>query len=123
MRLVPVYLACLAAAACVPATAPPQPVRAPVAAVPATAPAAAPREYGPLIGIDANYAKSVFGEPRIDVSERGGRKLQFANASCVLDLYLYPESPGGEATVAHADTRTRAGAPVDQDWCVNTLRQ
>lgn len=61
-----------------------------------------------------------FGQPRIDLQEGKGRKLQFAGPICVLDAYLYPQGRG-EAVVTHIDTRQRDGAPIDQASCVLAL--
>ena len=59
-----------------------------------------------------------FGAPALDVREGTARKLQFSNAICVLDLYLYPRAGGGEAVVTHIDARFPDGRDLDRASCV-----
>lgn len=79
------------------------------------------REYGPLIGLDANALSARFGAPRLQVREGDGTKLQYAANACVLDAYLYPAPGGGTPRVAHVDTRSRDGRAVDQANCITTI--
>jgi hypothetical protein len=65
--------------------------------------------------------KRMFGEPRIDVIEVSGRKLQFSGKACILDAYLYPEGKGGAEVVTHVDARRSDGAEVDRAACVDAL--
>jgi hypothetical protein len=73
-----------------------------------------------VLGKDIAALKRLFGEPRLDVIEVNGRKLQFAGAACVLDAYLYSE--GGREVVTYIDTRRSDGAEVDRAACVNALQ-
>ncbi len=82
----------------------------------------APKGLEYVMGQDANSLRQLFGEPRLDVREEVGRKLQFAGAPCVLDVYLYPDTQGRE-TVTHIDARRSDGAEVDKASCVNALQQ
>lgn len=112
-RLFP--LSALALAAC--ATTPPAPVK-PVAPVIVEQP-----ESGDLIGLAANELGARFGQPRLQVREGAGTKLQFTTSSCVLDAYLYPPPSGqGLARVTHIDTRNREGRNVDQAICIRALQ-
>ncbi|MEO5868154.1 MAG: hypothetical protein ABIS14_00315 [Sphingomonas sp.] len=68
---------------------------------------------GALIGL--------FGQPLADVREGPGRKLQFGNATCVLDAYLYPKG-AGEPLVSYVDARQTDGSPIDRASCVGALQ-
>ncbi len=74
-----------------------------------------------VIGKDSAALIRLFGEPRLNVQEANGRKLQFVGAACVLDIYLYPEGAGGTEIATHIDGRRRDGAEVDRAACVNAL--
>lgn len=65
----------------------------------------------------------LFGEPRLDVQEVYGRKLQFSATPCVLDAYLYPDGKNGAEVVTHIDARRSDGAEVDRASCVNALQR
>lgn len=75
-----------------------------------------------VIGKDAGALKRLFGEPRLDVVEVYGRKLQFAGKACVLDAYLYPEGKGNAEIVTYVDARRSDGAAVDRAACVEALQ-
>ena len=89
----------------------PAPVTTPIRAV-AT-------QRGDLIGLDANALATRFGQPRLQVREGDGIKLQFAGGPCLLDAYLYP-SPS-LPRVTHVDTRNREGLPVAQAECIRMI--
>lgn len=75
-----------------------------------------------VIGSPAGTLTQRFGAPRIDLAEGDARKLQFAGASCVLDIYLYPPRPGAEPTAAHVDARLRqGGAAIDGGACIREV--
>ncbi|APG61698.1 hypothetical protein LPB140_01320 [Sphingorhabdus lutea] len=74
-----------------------------------------------VLGRDKNSLVRMFGEPRLDVQEPYGRKLQFVGKACILDAYLYPEGKGNSEIVTHVDARRRDGAEVDRAACVNAL--
>ncbi len=76
-----------------------------------------------VMGRNAAALKSMFGEPRLDLREAVGRKLQFSGSPCVLDAYLYARKRGGEEVVTHIDARRSDGAEVDRASCVNALRK
>jgi hypothetical protein len=73
------------------------------------------------MGKDVATLKRLFGEPRLDVVEVVGRKLQFTGTACVLDAYLYPDGKGGAEIVTHVDARRSDGAAVDRAACVDAL--
>jgi len=118
---------CVSAPASQPA---PVPARTPAAAAPPTRAAAAipPRPALDIRGLeaiiskDAGTLKRLFGEPRLDVIEVYGRKLQFAGKACVLDAYLYPEGKGRTEIVTYVDARRSDGAAVDRAACVQALQ-
>ncbi|MDQ3144192.1 MAG: hypothetical protein M3Q57_04855 [Pseudomonadota bacterium] len=83
---------------------------------------AQPPQRGGLIGLEASELAARFGQPRLQVREGVGTKLQYATAACVLDAYLYPPASGaGVARVAHVDTRNREGRSVDQSGCIAAI--
>jgi hypothetical protein len=98
----------------VPSRPPPQPFRAP--------------EIEQGAGLDSVIQKDAaaltreFGPPRLDVHEGDMRKLQFAGAPCVLDVYLYPLRPGAEPVATYVDARRESdGRNVDRVACIAAL--
>lgn len=88
---------------------------------------AAPR-YNPVglegvIGRTARFLETGFGRPALDIREGPARKLQYAGAACVLDLYLYPPRGGGEAIVTYVDARRPDGTDFDRASCVAALER
>lgn len=123
MRIVKpsVPLAALLLAACS-GTVPPARPAGPLA-VPGRVPVPEqPSNLAPIRGLSAPQLLTRFGQPRLDVTEGKGRKLQFVGPICVLDAYLYPPEHGaGAATVTWVDARQRDGSPLDQASCVAAL--
>lgn len=74
-----------------------------------------------MLGKDIATLKRLFGEPRLDIIEVYGRKLQFTGKACVLDAFLYPDGKGGTEIVTHIDARRSDGAEVDRASCVEAL--
>lgn len=74
-----------------------------------------------LMGQNATTLIQMFGTPQADVHEGSARRLQFANATCVLDTYLYPPSGHGEAVVSYLDARQTDGSPIDRASCVGAI--
>jgi len=64
---------------------------------------------------------TMFGTPIADVREGTARKLQYGNATCVLDAYLYPNGKG-EPVVSYVDARQTDGSPIDRASCVGALQ-
>lgn len=81
-----------------------------------------PRSAGTdrVLGASAAMLTAMFGQPQSDVREGDARKLQYGNATCVLDTYLYPRG-SGEAVVSYIDARQTDGSPVDRASCVAAL--
>ena len=81
---------------------------------------------GGVAGLDRVMGQSggaligLFGQPVADVREGSARKLQFGNATCVLDAYLYPKGRG-EPVVTYLDARQTDGSPIDRASCVGAL--
>jgi hypothetical protein len=77
-----------------------------------------------VIGADSAALQRQFGTPRLDVWEGDARKLQFSGEACVLDIYLYPPSPGAAPTATYVDARRASdGLDVDRASCVKALRR
>lgn len=74
-----------------------------------------------VIGKDSAALIRLFGEPRLNVEEVNGRKLQFTGTACILDAYLYSDDAGRAERVTHIDARRRDGAEVDRTACINAL--
>lgn len=72
-----------------------------------------------IIGAQAPALTRRFGEARIDLAEGDARKLQFAAAGCVLDIYLYPLEAGGTPVATHIEARQRqGGGETDRAACI-----
>ncbi|GGD62260.1 hypothetical protein GRI62_13405 [Erythrobacter arachoides] len=139
MRLIaPLLIASLlsACATVVPQQAPPPPARTPeTSQVPPSRPPQvannagfiAPRvmEGAGLSGVIREGERALaarFGAPRLTVVEGDMRKLQFTGQACVLDVFLYPLTPGGEPVATWVETRRSSdGAAVDRAACVQAL--
>lgn len=87
----------------------------------------APRPMAPIPGLeqvmnrDGQALIALFGPPAADIREGDARKLQFSNATCVLDAYLYPAPGKREPLVTYVDARRRDGLPTDRAACVAAL--
>ena len=99
------------------ATAPQPPAPQPLPAAPPVRPAT-----GALIGMNAAQLVSRFGNPALQVREGTSLKLQFRNARCVLDAYLYPQA-ANELRVTHVDTRATSGVQTNQAVCAATFER
>ena len=110
------------ASAPVPAPRPAAPPERTAAAYPVR-PAIDKRGLEAVMGKDVATLKRLFGEPRLDVVEVYGRKLQFTGKACVLDAFLYPDGKGGAEIVTYVDARRSDGAAVDRASCVDALQR
>lgn len=99
---------------CAAAEVAPRAVRPPLVPIPRNA------GVDRVLGANAAALTAMFGQPQSDVREGTARKLQFGNATCVLDTYLYPKG-NGEPVVSYIDTRQTDGSPVDRASCVGAL--
>ncbi|MFN3619000.1 hypothetical protein [Sphingorhabdus sp.] len=127
-QAIPLTAAALLLAGCVSAPearAParqPAPVERTTASLPAR-PLISVRGLEGVIGKDIATLKRMFGEPRLDVVEVYGRKLQFVGQPCILDAFLYPDGKGGREVVTYVDARRSDGAAVDRASCVEALQR
>lgn len=97
----------------------PRPARAAPPPVPIPIPGGA-AGLDRVMGQTGNTLVSLFGQPAADVREGTARKLQFGNAICVLDAYLYPKGRS-EPVVTYVDARQTNGSPIDRASCVGAL--
>jgi len=118
IRATLILLPVLALTACASGTPAPR-TRMPAPYVPL--PTAAAAGLDRVIGQPAGALVGLFGQPAADVREGSARKLQFGNATCVLDAYLYPKG-SGEPLVTYVDARRTDGSPVDRASCVGALQ-
>ena len=111
-RLTPILALLIAGCAATPA---------PEAIEPAPVPSDS-HAHSTLDGMTANELGQHFGQPRLQIREGDGTKLQFAGPNCVLDAYLYPNPSGaGVARVTHVDTRNLQGGPVNEQNCIASI--
>lgn len=121
MKIPAILLVGLAVAGCAESTARPTSARPPLIPIPTGT-----AGLGGVIGANAAHLTSLFGPPAADVREGTARKLQFGNATCVLDAYLYPggqsHREGAEPVVTYLDARQTDGSPIDRASCVGALQ-
>lgn len=127
-------LSCLAMALAACSSAP-RTVLAPIGVRPASTPATAPnppvtprvqhrRGVSSLIGASEDELLAALGTPRLDWLEGEARKLQFAAAGCVLDIYLYPTSEGQSRRAAYAEARAITdGSALPEAECVAAIER
>jgi hypothetical protein len=79
-------------------------------------------DHSTLEGMTANELAQHFGQPKLQIREGDGTKLQFAGPNCILDAYLYPNPSGaGVPRVTHVDTRNFQGGPVNEQNCIASI--
>ncbi len=76
-----------------------------------------------LGGRDQPALIRMFGQPRLNIREGTGVRLQFRGERCVLDTYLYPARDGAAPVVTHVDARTPDGADADRAACISALQR
>ncbi|MBC7685221.1 MAG: hypothetical protein H7176_08330 [Bdellovibrionales bacterium] len=87
---------------------------APVAEPPAPPPPGLAR----LIGLDAAGVTKLLGAASLDRSDGPARELQFVRPPCVLDVFLYPPTPGAPVHVRTAAARKPDGSHIDPGTCL-----
>lgn len=112
----------LAGCVSTPPARPAAPTERTAAAFPVRSPVAT-RGLEAVMGKDVGALKRLFGEPRLDVVEVNGRKLQFVGKACVLDAFLYPDGKGRTEIVTYVDARRSDGAAVDRASCIEALQR
>ena len=124
LRLIIALASIFALPACAERAAPPQAPSA-TASVPVSRPVPVRQAPGvdKVIGKDARALIQMFGPVAQDVREEGARKLQFANADCILDAYLYPPSKGKEPVVTYLSARVADGRDANEASCIIALSQ
>ncbi|SFO87932.1 hypothetical protein [Qipengyuania nanhaisediminis] len=139
-KFVPLLLVATGLSACV--SAPPAPSAPPPRAPVTTPPPQQPVEVAPssggfiaprvmnvpglegVIGKNATALANIFGPPRLEVKEGDALKLQFTGPACVLDIYLYPLSPGAQPSATYVSARRASDSlDVDRAACVAALRR
>ncbi len=79
-------------------------------------------ELGKVIGKDTAALILLLGPPVQDIREGSGRKLQFANTSCIFDVYLYPQAEGGTPIAVYTAARVPDGRDAERNSCITALR-
>ena len=99
-------------------------IRAPVRLAPARPRVLAAPGLEGVIGAGPDELARQFGPARLDVWEGDARKLQFISTACVLDIYLYPPTPGSPPEATYVDARRASdGQDVDRAACVAALKR
>ena len=92
------------------------------AVVPIPLPAPPPEKQSlQLIGREPAEVASLLGPPALDRNEGSARQLQFADASCVLDVFFYPDKRSGKVAATYLEARTRTGQALETRACVDAL--
>jgi len=117
-----ILVGCISAPPARAQTRQPAPVQRTAPAIPVRA-AMAQMGLEAVMGKDVGTLKRLFGEPRLDVVEVHGRKLQFVGKACVLDVFFYPEGKGRTEIVTYVDARRSDGAAVDRASCIDALQR
>ena len=91
------------------------------AVVPVPIPIPAEKQSLNLMGRAPAEVTALLGTPALDRSEGPARQLQFANASCVLDVFFYPDRSSGKVAATYLEARTRAGQAFETRACVDAL--
>ena len=71
-------------------------------------------ELGKVMGKDAAALILLLGPPVQDIREGSGRKLQFANTSCIFDVYLYPQGEGETPIAVYTAARVPDGRDAER---------
>ena len=112
-RLAPALFIALAACSTIP-----KPAAIPASTNPA------PRPTAELIGMSVHDLGLRFGQPRFQVQEGPGTKLQWTRGGCVLDDFLYPPVSGsGAPRVTYVDARRPSGADLDLRACLALMER
>ena len=91
------------------------------AVVPIPIPVPAEKQSLQLLGRGPTEVASLLGKPALDRSEGTARQLQFANATCVLDIFFYPDRKSGKVAATYLEARNRAGQSFETRACVDAF--
>lgn len=92
--------------------------KAPPLAAPIAAPPPPPPGLAQLINTDAAAVTRLLGAASLDRSEGAARALQFVRPPCILDVFLYPPTPGAPPRVRTAAARKPDGSRIDPGACL-----
>jgi hypothetical protein len=92
-----------------------------VVPIPVPVPLPQPKPQTQLIGRGPDEVVALLGSPSLDRTEGPARQLQFMNASCVLDVFFYPDRRSGRVAATHVEARSRTGQAFDTQSCVEAL--
>ncbi len=110
-RIIP--FAMLALSAC--ATTTPLPALSP------KAPPPPPPGLTRILGSSVAGVTALLGAAGLDRSEGPARQLQFIRPPCVLDVFLYPPTPGAAPVVRTAAARKPDGSAIDAGACLTLI--
>jgi hypothetical protein len=86
-----------------------------------TAPANDLQDTTTLFGLPAEGVSALFGEPRLTRRDGPAQVWQYANAVCVLDLFLYSDADPTRPEVTYFEAREGGNATLDPLPCVRSL--
>lgn len=81
----------------------------------------APPVGDPVLGQSAVAVRKLLGNPRLDLREGAGRKLQFSGAGCIVDIYFYAPRAQSEPVATHIDARGQDGRDADRSYCIGAM--
>lgn len=81
----------------------------------------APPAGDPVLGQTVAAVSNLLGQPRLDLREGAGRKLQYRSAGCVVDIYFYAPRPQSEPVATHIDARGQDGRDADRAYCIGAM--
>jgi hypothetical protein len=88
------------------------------AAAPAPVPAK-PARPEDILGLAADAIEKLLGRPELVRRDAPAQVWQYRSASCIVDLYLYPEKTSYR--VAFIEARDRSAARMAADRCFDSL--
>ena len=78
-------------------------------------------DLGQILRVDTDQVVSLLGKPELKRRERQAELWQYRSASCVLNLFVYPNGSNKAPEVTHAEARSRAGGMMPPRMCLASL--
>ena len=78
-----------------------------------------------LLGRDATLLRASLGKPDFLRRDGGAEIWQYKNGTCVLNIFLYDETPSksGAKRALHFDARSLDGKVADREACLKTVQR
>ena len=78
-------------------------------------------EPGRLLGLTTQDVESLLGQPSLVRAERAVQVMQFADAECVLDIFMSEPQPGAQFRTQYVEARDRDGQVLPEEQCLAVL--